>query len=736
MRFVTYVVLVLRRLWAKRWLLVGSFLGATLVTALLVIVPLYESSIAAVDLRFTVRGAPPVQVDISATNTVTDYEGAVASDVAEIVDAARDGISQWYPDAVEHTLSRELYVIPLGFPDWRARAASWRSDLEAWAAAAGPLVDMPYQDLVAAEALRRAVRDGDLDEVQAEALRDAGDSVPELDPPPYPQPPQEPTTTRMFTAPGLRDAVEVVAGDWPDAAAGELEVAIGEDLARLTGLAPGDEVVFRPFISLSENFEVVRVSAIVAPKEPGDVMWRSAVPASLAVVDKETFGLWTGPLTREASGDPWLRTLKGFPTLSASQFWYLALDRDSVTLQRLDDLSKSVEGFRGAVGRDNVVVTSGLPVLVGDFDVRKTVFGGPILAMLALVVAGALYFLVYTAGLTVEREGPELALLRTRGASGWQTAGIHITQSAFIAVAAAVVAPTVARLLVSATGRVPPMSDLTGGDALTVVGGRSLLPFMAAGTGLAFVSMGLAIVPFVRKSILELRALSARPGRLSIWQRYYVDIFLIILAGILLFELRQRGLVDVSTEPGLDPFSIASPALFLFAGALALLRLLPFLLRALGWLMTRMRGMTAALPGWHLGRNPIPYGRLALLIFLTTGFGAFALTYAKTLDDSYEDRAEFATGADARVVAEGVGLVAPPSGSTAASVYRSQGTARQVARSAELIAVETADFIDVVNWRSDFGGSPSQVFAPLLAADRAPLGVPLPPNASALYIGG
>ena len=49
MRLVTYMGLVARRIWSKRGILVGSMLGATLVTALLAIVSLYEASVQAVD---------------------------------------------------------------------------------------------------------------------------------------------------------------------------------------------------------------------------------------------------------------------------------------------------------------------------------------------------------------------------------------------------------------------------------------------------------------------------------------------------------------------------------------------------------------------------------------------------------------------------------------------------------------------------------------------------------------
>ena len=59
---------------------------------------------------------------------------------------------------------------------------------------------------------------------------------------------------------------------------------------------------------------------------------------------------------------------------------------------------------------------------------------------------------------------------------------------------------------------------------------RSLWPWVGGGGVLVFVTMGLAILPFARRSVLELRSLAARPTRLSVWQRYYVDLFLVVLA--------------------------------------------------------------------------------------------------------------------------------------------------------------------------------------------------------------
>jgi hypothetical protein len=681
-------------------MLLGSFLGATLVTALLVVLPLYEASVSAVDLLFTFRQAPDSSVNLQAVSSTTAYTPAGAQAARGAVAAASAPIGTWYPTIEERTLSREYVFIPLGFRDWLGLAEEWRE-------AGGP---------------------------------DSGEA------PPYPTPPQEATQTRFITTPDLAEKIELLSGELIESqdpasmAEPMLRIVLGEDLARLAQLEVGDRTVMRGFTSLADVFELVEVSGIARPLDPTASVWESTSPGGLVMVSQETFDAWAGPFTVEdPETDPWLRTTRGFGRVQTGQTFTLNLDREAVALENVEELALGVTTFTRSVAQSEGIRTiTQLPGLVEEFDVRSVVFGAPILAMLALIVAGALYFLIYMAALALEREASELSLLRMRGATAWQTTGLHLLQSLLIAVGAMIVAPIVARMMVSVTGRIPPMSTLTGGEALTVASGRSIVPFAVAGGVLTFVSMGLAILPIARRSVLELRAIASRPARQSVWQRYHLDLFMVALAVVILFELRQQGIVDVdSADLGLDPFSIAAPALFLVSGALLLLRLLPWILKGIGWLMTRTRGMTAALPGWHLGRNPIPYGRLALLVWLTTGFGAFALTYAATLDASYADRALYASGADARIAAEGAAYLEVPEDAIGSPVFRGVGAPRLAARGAELLAVDPATFPMVVGWRSDFGaGSAEEAFGPDVLGAPADWGVELPAGVTSISTEG
>ncbi|MFV9671903.1 MAG: FtsX-like permease family protein, partial [Acidimicrobiia bacterium] len=229
--------------------------------------------------------------------------------------------------------------------------------------------------------------------------------------------------------------------------------------------------------------------------------------------------IWMGQIPVDPESDPWNRTVRGFSGPTVTQRWRMPLDVDTVTLEDLDEIESRINQFKAQVAKEaggSIPTSTFLPLLIDEFSTRSVVIGGPILAMLALVVGGAIYFLVYTSALTVEREGADLALLKSRGASTWQTVGIHLGQSLFVAAAAAAFAPFVARFLVGVTGRIPPLSELTGGEPLDVTQVNPVTGWLFAGAVITFLAMGVAIVPYVRRGVLELRSLAARPGTKSV----------------------------------------------------------------------------------------------------------------------------------------------------------------------------------------------------------------------------
>ena len=737
MRIATYIGLVARRVWAKKGILFGSFLGATLVIALLVVVPLYEASVQAVDLKFSIDNALADETDVTAFSTLNEYTAATAdSNRAVVVEAQQEWLQPWYPTTEERTQTREFAVIPSGpdaAVDYLALAADWRELVCAVIVAGTGLGEEPPSFCDEFDSL--------------ESVDTGGITDPEeLPTAPYPRPPPEALQVRIFTSPDLEPLLSVTDGaytndgDVPPWPYSPLPIMIGEQVAALSGAQVGDSFFIRPFSGLLDVFEYVEVAAIVTAADRNAAIWGFDDPDTMVYLDQAVFDEWLRAVPTSRDADPWLREQRGLPSINTTQRWRMPLDKETVALGDVSEIESRLSQFRAQVARSSggtIPTTTFITILLEAFTTRSVVVGGPILAMLALVVGGAIYFLVYTSALTVEREGNEVALLKSRGASSWQTVGIHLGESLFVAIVAALVAPLVARFLVGLTGRIPPLSTLTGGDPLEVAQVRSVLPFMVTGAVIVFIAMGVTIFPYARRGVLDLRALAARPGTKSVWQKYNIDIFAIALSLVLLIQLRLRGFINTTTdEATLDPLAVIFPALLLFTGALILLRLFPYVLRFVGWLFTKPQNLSMALTGWHLGRNPVPYGRLALLVWVTTGLGAFALTYAATLEQSYADRAAYAAGADVRVVGEGAGWAQAPEGTLGTPVLRTDGAPRQSGRRAETLAVRPEEFAEVVTWRPDYGAeTPQEVFSLLRPDGQVPdVGVEVPNSASELVV--
>ncbi len=714
MRIATYLALVVRRVWAKKGILFGSLLGSTLVIALLVVVPLYEASVLAVDLKFSIENALDEEVDVEGLSNISPYAASVGELNRSVVEAARqEWLQPWYPTVEERIQTREFVVIPSGpdeFEDFIAGAYAWQDEYD--------------------------------------RAEESGADPSEYPNPPFPQPPREATQLRLFTTPDLANELQILEGAYTTDAStsgsefAPLKVMLGTDVATLIGVDIGDTFFIKPFSGLPTVFEWVEVAAIVTATEPTANIWGVDDPNGMMYLDQTVFDAWLAPVSTDPSIDPWRRDTRGLPGIAVSQRWRLPLERDLVELDEITEFRSRLVQFSAKVSRDSsgeIPTTTFITILLDDFTTRSVVVGGPILAMLALVVGGAVYFLVYSAAMTVEREGSEIALLKSRGASSVQTVGIHLGQSLVIATLSALFAPVVARWLVGFTGRIPPLSTLTGGDPLEVAQQRSVLPFMIVGGVLTFMAMGVAVIPYARRGVLALRSLATRPGTKSVWQKYNLDLFAIALSLVLLIQLRLRGFINQTTgEATLDPLAVVFPALLLFTGALILLRVFPYVLKLVGWLLTKPRSMATALTGWHLGRNPVPYGRLALLVWVTTGLGAFALTYAATLEQSYTDRAAFAAGADVRIVGADAGYSTVPEGSEATPVVRTVGAPRLSSRRAEVLAIDPVGFSNVVSWRSDFGAAQaSDIFSLLRPDGEAPkVGIDLPIDATALEMDG
>ena len=245
------------------------------------------------------------------------------------------------------------------------------------------------------------------------------------------------------------------------------------------------------------------------------------------------------------------------------------------------------------------------------------------------VLAG--YAVVLVAGMLVERRRSEIALMRSRGASGMHLVAMALIEVAFLAVPAAALAPVLA-LGVVAPARDRRADCRSRADRAPRRSARTRSSWQPSAGVACMLALTLPTL-FVSASPAGARAATGRQARTTLAQRLGLDLALVAVAAVALWQLRLYGAPltrNVRGTLGLDPLLVAAPAIGLVGGAVLALRVVPRIAELAEQFLVRGRGLVGSLGGRQLARRPLRYTRSALLLMLAAALGTLAAAHAAT----------------------------------------------------------------------------------------------------------
>jgi hypothetical protein len=449
---------------------------------------------------------------------------------------------------------------------------------------------------------------------------------------------------------GLSGHATLVDGGWPvessrpsepiqvvvlDAAAKELRLAVGDELSLIARNFDERLVVKARVVG------TFAVDAVADPYWHGDQQLIAGIESKAG---SRTFG-------------PFLTTpdefLQRAGVISVHMQWRAFPDLQRLTVDDSTRLRNALESLperlRVAIGGD-VHVTTALPAIVSDAERSLLVSRTGVLLLLAQLAILAVYAIILTASLLVDRRRIDTALLRSRGAAPMQVALLALAEGLFLAIPAVLVAPWLAVGALTLFNLVGPLADV----GLRIVPRVTLDAYLAAGA-IGLVCVVLLVLPALvaaRGFASEQRGLSRQETR-TFGQRMGLDIALVTVSAIALWQLRLYGAPltrTVQGSLGLDPLLVAAPAIGLLAGGVLALRILPLVAQRVEAVVSRGQGLVASLGSRQLARRPLRYTRSALLLMLAMSMGVFALSYAATWSTSQRDQAKYQSGADVRVL--------------------------------------------------------------------------------------
>ena len=535
----------------------------------------------------------------------------------------------------------------------------------------------------------------------------------------------------MMTMPDIDNRIDIISGVMPRAIvydgesdAFQIEGLLDAESAEMLGLSVGDIYPAEPHWEDTHDRVDVLVTGIFERIDLESPHWR---------VHDEAFGFRTDTLQFARFVVPQETILSGLgaylPGMGTDYAWWLDVDPEGIkavdTASIQETIASTGRELRGNF--DGFYLRSDLPQVLSAFETDLFFNRLPMFIVLILIVLVVLYYVVTLASLLVDAQRSEVGLLRTRGATSRQILAVFIIEAGVLAAIAAVLGPFLALIGVGLIGILPIYSDLNGGDPLPVRLTLDAFRMALFGGLLGLFALFIPAFRATRLSLLASRVTRARPARLALVQRYYLDLGFLGLGMFLFWQLTKQGsfvAVSLFGETSVNQLILGVPAIFLVAASLVLLRVFPVGMDLTGRILSR-RPLSSITPPalilgiWQMARNPAHHSRLSLLLILTAALGVFAASFGATLERSAIDQAFYRTGADLKLTSvnyRGGGastsvvdaLTAIDEVEAASPVYREQTsvTAGITSERFELLAVDL-DTIGQVGWfRDDFDLSP------------------------------
>ncbi len=534
---------------------------------------------------------------------------------------------------------------------------------------------------------------------------------------------------------GLDTHLTVVRGELPFAAQppeGPVAVALSEETATRNNVSVGDRLALHAWWDTDRRPMLVQIAALVRVTQPGNPYWTDA---TRVVEDaQESWEQFVLLLPEDAF---FAALTAGAPTASATYADRYTIDARALNARDAPAVATGVTALPSVLAgfERRVTMESGLAKTLETFDDRLFFVRIPLFVLLLQIGGIVAYYLVMVATMLVERQAPEIAVLRSRGASPGQLLFEFGIEGFILALLAAAAGPLLAAAVISALGPMPAFTALSGGGPLEVHLSTQAYAFAIAGALLAFGAFMIPAWRATRSTVVEFRRASARPRPVPLLLRYYLDVALVVVLAILFWRLRQDDQLFTRTVFGgrqSDPLMLATPTVLMLTVGVVFLRLFPLALRLLAWMIGRVAGAAALVGMRALARDPSHYSRLVLMLMLATGVGMFGATFSATLARSYDDRARYPVGADVRAADMRAlfergdeaflrAVTAVPARAVSPAI-RTEGAvlANGKNESVTLLGVEPDTFREVAYFRDDFAAEPLTVIADNLARNAPP----------------
>lgn len=458
---------------------------------------------------------------------------------------------------------------------------------------------------------------------------------------------------------GLNKQTELMQGRWfADGEGGDvLEAVMLEEAMFRNDIHIGDEFDYPVYGGLNISLKV-RVVGAVKPLKDTDPYWYQGLESLMGTLQ-----------ISEAAFKKQLLEKRSIPVNNAN--WYYAFDLREIKTSQLSPLGRSLDRLNIELYqllKDTRIEISFADTLA-DFKRQSLQLQTLLFTLATPMIAMVFYYIAMNARQSLEKQRSDIAVLRSRGAGTRQIMLIYLLEGLLLGLIALATGPLIGWFMAKSIGSANGFLAFVDRKSIPVGFSTEAMIAGLAAVLLAVLSTVVPAVIYARSSIVGYKQKLARSDRRPLWQRWFLDVALLGLAGYGWYLFNERQILTFRTgmttdQLDVNPFLFFVPALSIFAMGLFFLRVFPLLLKILNRIGKRFLPVPLFLTLTQLSRSSKAYYPLMILLILTLGLGVYNASAARTIDLNSTQRTLYRYGSDVviQTVWEGRAEIRPGSG--------------------------------------------------------------------------
>lgn len=453
------------------------------------------------------------------------------------------------------------------------------------------------------------------------------------------RPAQSPFADVWFIS-NLQDVAEIIEGRWPESKAyadpTHFEVVVDEAALEHLNLLVGTDYIYTAGVGTNQIELTLHVVGAFRPiAESLDTSQWVLVPPfqNVFFVTEQDF--------KE-------RAMDALGLHPASLDWYWVFDYQEVHIHDLGRFIQTLTTLETRAGQllpGTRLWTSPLTIF-RFYQARANTVSLFLIALSLPIFAMVLYYVSLIAGLAIANRSTEIAMLRSRGAAGYQVLFGFVLEWSILGVGALLLGVPAGMGIARIMGASAGFLSFVDRVALPIALSPEAYRYGLIAVGTALLAALLPAIPAMRHSVVTLKSERGHHRtRSAFWHRYFLDV-LVLIGAYVAYRQLDRGTASLEGVP-FDPSLFLVPFLFVLGAGLLALRLFPLVMRLLSWVTGRWSGVSWSLTVRQMARGSGQYAPLLLLLIVTTGLGIYAASAARTMDQNLIDRIGYSYGADA-----------------------------------------------------------------------------------------